>query len=52
MLVAVPCGWVDRERSEVVAPLALTCAGVSMFEKADGEWKLVGNVSNFKPEEE
>lgn len=30
-------------------PLEFTSAWISMFEKVDGEWKQIGNVSNFKP---
>lgn len=29
--------------------LAFTSAWISLFEKIDDEWKVVGNVSNFKP---
>ena len=33
-------------------PLEFTSAWISMFRKIDGDWKMVGNVSNFKPDPE
>lgn len=29
-------------------PLSFVCAWIELYEKADGQWKLVGNVSNFQ----
>ncbi len=33
-----------------IAPLAFTSAWVSLYKKIDGNWKMVGNVSNFETE--
>jgi hypothetical protein len=32
-------------------PLEFISAWISMFEKEDGDWKQIGNVSNFMPDE-
>lgn len=52
-------GWVIAQISaqgrrldsdgNVVAPLQFVCAWVALYEKVDGQWQLVGNVSNFQP---
>ncbi len=31
-------------------PLDFTCAWIAMYEKVAGQWKMAGNVSNFKPD--
>ena len=49
--VAVEGLRLDADRA-VTGPFSFTSAWISMFRKIDGVWKMVGNVSNFKPEPE
>lgn len=39
------------ENGQPSEPLEFTSAWISMFEKVEGDWKQIGNVSNFKPDE-
>ena len=50
-------GWVivqvrvkgeQRTASGATRPLAFEAAWIELYEKRDGEWRRVGNVSNFK----
>ncbi len=38
------------EQRQPAGPLEFTSAWVSLYEKNDGEWRMAGNVSNFKPD--
>lgn len=38
------------EDGQPTGPLAFVSAWISLFEKIDGQWRFVGNVSNFQPE--
>ena len=48
-------GWVIVQmrargaRGEQKEPIAFVCAWIEMYEKRQGRWVRVGNVSNFKP---
>ena len=42
--------YVDAAGGSV--PIEFVSAWVEMYQKIDGEWRMVGNVSNFRPEAE
>ncbi len=37
------------ENGDPTGPLEFTCSWIELYEKIDGDWKMKGNVSNFKP---
>ena len=48
--VQVCAGGVRLDDSgAITGPLEFVSAWVSLFEKVQGDWKMVGNVSNLQP---
>lgn len=45
-------GVLFDESGAPAGPLQFTSAWISLHRKQDGEWRQIGNVSNFKPEPE
>jgi hypothetical protein len=37
----------NEEQAE--RPLEFVCGWIELYEKVEGNWKMVGNVSNFRP---
>ena len=38
-----------NEKGDVSGPLEFVSAWIELYEKINGEWKMVGNVSNLQP---
>jgi len=49
VLVRVEAHGVRENDQGKKEPLAFTAAWIELYEKRDGRWFAVGNVSNFKP---
>ena len=49
VIVQVGARGVQTDDAGAEGPIAFVCAWIELYEKRDGAWRSVGNVSNFKP---
>jgi hypothetical protein len=49
VIVELEARGVQKTPGGAEEPLEFVCAWISLFEKREGEWTMVGDVSTFRP---